>query len=238
MSIIKKIFSLLYSNGKNRQRRQVSAPPVSVTTCVHHSRNKAAGKCRYCERDLCADCLALKNDFLICVDKVDCLQHMKHQEIGKADRVRKMFKEFSERPNTRIIGQLTDAVLNEKDPEITDAILESFGFECTNLGVYGLAIHCLGLVRDVRAMHRLTRCFDALSDLDALPQDPRLRAICADHLLRSAQAILHVVSRDERQDGKAISAIKRIAECDCVPTNIRRRAIDTFRKETGKTIHC
>lgn len=233
MSIIEAIFSLLGIIGKDRKRRQASALPISVTTCVRHPLHKVAGKCRYCERDLCSDCLAPKNDFLICVDKVDCLRHMKNPEICKAERVRKMFREFSERPNARIIGQLTDAVLDAKDPEITDAILESFGFECTNLGVYGLAIHCLGLVKDARALHRLTQCFDILSDLDALPRDPRLRVICADHLRLSAQAVLHVVSGDSRPNVRAIAVIKRIADCDCVPPDIRRRAIDAFREKTG-----
>jgi hypothetical protein len=235
MSIIETIFSLLGSNGKDRKRRQARALPVSVTTCARHPLHKVAGKCRYCERDLCSDCLAPKSDFLICGDKVDCLRHMKNPEIGKAERVRKMFRGFSERPNARIIGQLTNAVLDAKDPEITDAILESFGFECTNLGVYGLAIHCLGLAKDARALHRLNRCFDALSDLDALPQDPRLRAICADHLRRSAQAILQVVSGGGRPNGRAIAAIKRIADCDCVPPEIRRRATDAFGEETGQS---
>ncbi|MDD2468456.1 MAG: hypothetical protein PHI97_31125 [Desulfobulbus sp.] len=238
MSIIETIFSFFGSNEKDRKRQQACAPPVSENTCSRHPLHQVAGKCRYCERDLCSDCLEPKNDFFICVDKVDCLGHMKKAEIVKAERVRKMFREFSERPNARIIGQLTDAVLDSKDPEITDAILESFGFECTNLGVYGLAIHCLGLVKDARALHRLTQCFDALSDQDALPQDPDLRAICADHLLRSAQAILDVVSGCGRANGGAIAAIKRIAECDCMPLDIRRRATNVFREETGQSIHC
>ena len=238
MSIIETIFSLFGSNGKDRKGQQAGDPQNSVTTYTHHTLHKVMEKCRYCERDLCSDCLTPKKDFFCCIDRVDCLRHMKKLEISKAERVRKMFIEFSERPNARIIGQLTNVVLHSNDPEITDVILESFDFECTNLGVYGLAIHCLGLVRDVRALHRLTRCFDVLSDLDALPRDPRLRVICADHLQRSAQAILHVASWGGQPNGRAIAAIKRIADCNCVTPDIRRRATDAYGVLTEPSVHC
>jgi hypothetical protein len=232
MSIIKKIFLLFADNGKTHRARQTGA----ASACSRHPERQIFGVCRYCERTLCSDCLTLKNDFFSCSDKTDCLQHIQQPDMSKADRVRKIFSEFAERPNAMIVNHLMNLVLEAKDPEITDAILDALDFKSTNLGVYGLAIHCLGFVRDPRALDRLTHCFTTLSNLDTLPPDPRLQTICADHLQRSAEAILQRASRVGFCDGRLCAVIKKIAESSALPPDIKEQAAVVLLEKAGSPI--
>jgi hypothetical protein len=153
---------------------------------------------------------------------------MESPKVSQAEQVRKMFKEFSARPNIQIINQLVTLIKDSEDPEVTTAILEAFDFKTRNLGVFGLALHCLGLVRDARAADYLMKQFDALST--ATPhQDPKTQAICADHLQRTALSIITLIKTGRDSNPKALPYIHSISEPDSFSREIKTLALNAIR---------
>jgi hypothetical protein len=229
MSILKKLTMILGGNLRILKQQFTQSPNNSVRACARHPEHKATGVCKYCERELCSDCLIQKKRYSCCSNKDDCLHYLERYNDSKAEQVRKIFKEFSARPNAQVIDQLITLVKDSADPEITSAILETFDFETKNLGVFGLALHCLGLVRDRRALEYLIEQFDALSNAAAQHPDPQVQAICADHSQRVVLSIINLISTGRESSPKAIPYIIKIYESDFFPAEIKALALYSLR---------
>jgi len=134
--------------------------------------------------------------------------------IPNANKVRKLFKEFSERTTQEIIDQITNLVMNSNDPEITTAILETFDFQTKNLGVFGLAIQSLGFVHDPRALEELMKYYDNLDNSLNNNKNPQLYAILLDHFKRAASSIVNLVNARRVFNPKAIPYLEKIIKSD------------------------
>ncbi len=225
MSIAGKLLFLLGKNLKKLKRQCPWSPNDSAKACARHPKRKAIGVCKYCKRELCSGCLARKRWYFCCTDRDDCLRHPERCNVSEAEEVRKMLQEFSARPNAQTIDQLIMLVKDSADPGITSAILETFNFETTNFGVFGLALHCLGLVRDSRAIEFLIARFDALSTKAAAHPDPQVHAICTDHLHRAALSIITLICMKRDSNPKAIPRIINIHSSDVFPEEFKSPAL-------------
>lgn len=178
---------------------------------------------------MCHHCLILKNEHYCCSDRENCLRYIEESPDNFEDTVRKKFHEFSLRPNIPVIFDLL-ALLEDSDaPTITDVIMETFHFETENVGVFGLALHCLGLVRDPRAIKFLIERYDILSNINKEDLSPEMQAITSDHIRRAALSMINLIRTGRSVNPEAIPYIIKIDELGVLPKDMQITAIEAIK---------
>lgn len=64
MSILKKLSMILGGNLRILNQQVTQSPSNSARACARHPEHKAIGVCKYCERELCSECLVQKKGTL------------------------------------------------------------------------------------------------------------------------------------------------------------------------------
>lgn len=143
----------------------------------------------------------------------------------RGSQVRKLLKEFATSPSQGAISGLNTLVSNSDDPDVTSALIEAFDIKTTNMGVFGLALQSLGLVKDPRALEFLMEKLGTLEALSKSTPNPQARTILADHYNRTACSIVNIVYNKRDSSPKAIPYLMKIYLSTDLPDAIKPNAL-------------
>ena len=133
----------------------------------------------------------------------------------QAKQVRRILNELMSSPTTQLIDRFTAAVTDSKDAAVTDILLSTLNNP--NPGFRGIAIQCLGLVYDPRALGAAFKAYQTTKDV-------------FDHQQRAALSIINLVANGRDTNPVAITYLMTIFDDNAMPASVKAHAVRALRQ--------